>query len=166
LKRKINGAVYDTEKAELLACWATEASDGHPNERDGLYRTKSGKYFTCELGLDSGNPGYRIYPKSQGEAMRLACRQLGIDAARPLFVSGPEDDSVTKMLRVSGRAWRVIRDIAAERGDSMAAVVDELVNEGEPFGDERVVFDEIAEQERPYEEIRRKAEEFAEGEAS
>lgn len=166
MKRKINGAVYDTEKAELLARWSNEVSDEHPNEYDGLYRTKSGKYFTYELELDFGEPGYRINPKSQGEAMRLACRQLGIDAARPLFVSGPEDDSATKMLRVSGRAWRVIRDIAAERGDSMAAVVDELVNEGEPFGDERVVFDEIAEQERPYEELRRKAEEFAKGEAS
>ena len=41
---------------------------------------------------------------------------LGIEAARPLFTSGCEDDEKQKMLRVSGKAWRVIRDVAAERG--------------------------------------------------
>lgn len=166
MRRKINGALYDTEKADELARWGNEVSEEYENQFDALYRTKSGKYFTSELCLDCEEPGYKIHPKSQAEAMRLACWELGIEAARPLFAPGPEGDSAQKMMRVSGRAWRVIRDIAAERGVSMAAVVDELVNEGEPFGDERVVFDEVAEQERPLLESLQRARDYARDEAS
>ena len=63
-------------------------------------------------------------------------------------------------MRVSSRTHEILRNGAAERGVSIGRVIEELVNEGEPFGDDNVVFDEVAERHRFYEEMERKAREI------
>ena len=47
MQQIVNGLIYDTEKADLVA--SNEYWDGHNWERDGrntyLYRTKAGRFF-------------------------------------------------------------------------------------------------------------------------
>ena len=157
MKRKIRGAVYDTDAAKEIASWPSSIDDGMS---DHLYRTKSGKFFTYELdeyhdeyenGID-----YDIHPKSRQEAIAIACRTLGVGKARPLFE--PDDgERRTMSVRVSTRTYNTVRDVAAERGISMGQYIEELVNEGGPLTGETELFEQLAEEEREQKERERLA---------
>lgn len=159
MKRKIRGAIYDTETAKEIARWPGEIDE----VEDCLYRTKSGKYFTVELNTnlihDYPNEPYEITPLSRREAIYLASEVLGLDKARPFF-EDEEEGEKTLSVRVPGRVYNILRDVAAERGTSMAKLIEELVNEGEPFGDDAETFDQIAKNERAREETMRKLREI------
>ena len=156
MRRKIRGSVYDTETAKEIA------RSEHPEWPEVfmcLYRTKSGKYFTLEFDDrwddEYGEPRepYSIVPKSRREAIETACEILGVERARALFVSNRPDAERTLSVRVSERAYNIIRDVAAERGLSMGQIIEELVNEGEPFGDDSATFDEIAKEKNLHDEL-------------
>ena len=162
MKRKIRGAVYDTEAAQEIAKWESELE----GVDDILYRTKSGKYFVCEVAYvddeyrDKPGYDYVITPVSRADAIRRACDSMGVEAARPLFQDSDAGGVRQLNVRVSSRTHEILRNVAAERGVSIGRVIEELVNEGEPFGDDNVVFDEVAERHRFYEEMERKAREI------
>ena len=156
MKRKIRGAIYDTDTANEIARWPGELDE----VEDSLYRTKSGKYFTVEVNtyLLPEEP-YQITPLSRREAIFLASEVLGLEKARPFF-EDEEEGEKTLSVRVPARVYNILRDVAAERGTSMAKLIEELVNEGEPFGDDAETFDQIAANEREREEAMRKLREI------
>lgn len=152
MKRKIRGAVYDTEVAQEITQWESVIE----GVNDTLYRTKSGKYFVCEVAYvdderhEEAGYEYVISPVSRADAIRRACDTLGVEAARPLFQDSRDGGLRQLNARVSSRTHEILRNVAAERGVSIGRVIEELVNEGEPFGDDNVVFDEIAQRNKLY----------------
>jgi hypothetical protein len=69
MRQVVNGKLYDTEKAQLVAhdrYW-----DGHNWDRQGrntyLYKTAKGNYFLCHTTLWQGERDY-IEPVSEQEA--------------------------------------------------------------------------------------------------
>lgn len=156
MKRKIRGAIYDTETATEIAHWPGELDE----VEDRLYRTKSGKYFTVEVNTNLlPDDPYDIVPLSRREAIYLASEVMGLDKARPFF-EDEEEGEKTLSVRVPTKVYNILRDVAAERGTSMAKLIEELVNEGEPFGDDAETFDQIAKNERAREEAMQKLREI------
>lgn len=162
MKRKIRGAVYDTDTAKEIASWPSAMTD---QMNDYLYRTKSGKYFTYEFDeyfdkyeFDHGID-YCIHPKSRQQAIEIACRILGVEKARPLFEPDSGEEK-TMSVRVSARTYNTVRDIAAERGISMGQYIEELVNEGGPIDGEAELFEQLAEEECQRNEAIAKADEI------
>ena len=162
MKRKIRGAVYDTDTAKEIASWPSAITD---DVSDYLYRTKSGKYFTYEFheydnefehGID-----YNIHPKSRQEAITIACRTLGVENARPLFKPDNGGEK-TMSVRVSASTYNIVRDVAAERGISMGQYIEELVNEGGAMNGDAELFERLAEKERERIERERLVKEYCE----
>ena len=162
MRRKIRGAVYDTDSAKEIASWPSVVAD---EVSDYLYRTKSGKYFTFEFNeydneYDRGID-YGIHPKSRQEAIAIACRALGVEKARQIFEPDGGEEK-TMSVRVSARTYNTVRDVAAERGVSMGQYIEELVNEGGSIDGEAELFERLAEEERErVEREKQAAEHFA-----
>lgn len=163
MRRKIRGAIYDTDTAQEIARWEGDLE----GVDDVLYRTKSGKYFVAKAQyvdedyMERGEYQIIIAPESREDAIRLACGALGVDAAKAYFQDEGDGEVRQLNVRVSARTYGIIRDEAAKRGVSMATIIEELVNEGSSFGDDSAIFNEMVEEERQRKEARRRALEAA-----
>lgn len=140
MKKIINGKVYDTEKAALIA------RADHDNIKDAygmpcrqaMFRKKTGEFFVHLeqgtsltlhniLGCDY-RQGRGIYPLTYGQAKMWAESEMSADAWENLF-GDPEDDSdILLGIRVSASAAAKLKRIASEAGKSQNRIVEDLIN--------------------------------------
>lgn len=138
MKKIINGKVYDTEKAELIATADHEnikfgyAKDA-PHETQSLYRKKTGEFF---LYAPNGSTQmhnirqheYRSYggffPLSYEEAKIWAERELTAEKWEEIF-GDPEDDNSTVQTVITMPAVKLakIKQEAAKAGMTVSAYI-------------------------------------------
>ena len=135
MKKIINGKVYDTNKAQLIA----EAH--HPDRieyatgkglQQWLYQKKTGEYFlhadgaTSDLAniLDEYRPGKRVYPLTYEQAQRWAERELTAEQWEEIF-GDPEDDDtqVSVNLSMTAKAANTLKQNAAKAGMTVSAYI-------------------------------------------
>lgn len=135
MKKIINGKVYDTEKAQLVA----EAHHDSIKDADGkslkqwLFRKKTGELFVQVEGsaLELQNifqSGYRpnagIYPLTYEQAQRWAERELTAEQWESIF-GDPEDDDtqVSVNLSMTAKEAAVLKQNAAKAGMTVSAYI-------------------------------------------
>lgn len=135
MKKIINGKVYDTEKAQLIA----EAHrPDHIEYATGkglqqwLYQKKTGEYFlhadgaTSDLAniLDEYRPGKNIYPLTYEQAQKWSERELTAEKWEEIF-GDPEDDDTTIRTTISLTASQTetIKQNAAKAGMTVSAYI-------------------------------------------
>ena len=146
MKRKMHGAVYNTETATKIASW--KRSDFERRE-ECLYRTKSGKFFRTEYVIEDVSGSKRkeaklvIRPLSRADAIRLTCQMFGVSHARLLFYEREPEGGMQVNACVSLRTHRILRAVASERGISIGKLIDELVEKSDLFDEGEAVFAEM-----------------------
>lgn len=139
MKKVINGALYNTDTAQVLGCVEPNGS----NTRDfsyfceTLYRTKSGKYFlhgeghgNSRYGVWHGNDGgwgEKIMPMTLEEAMEWAERNLSGEEYIKIF-GEPEEASGNKVplnLSVSAEFKSLLTKLREETGKSISQIIED-----------------------------------------
>ena len=141
MKKIINGKVYDTEKATMLNYWENSFSGRDFGWcREELYRKKTGEFFlhgeggpqsrySVSQGNNTWSGGERVMPLSYDAAKQWAEEHLDGDEYEAIFGEVVEDDSKTPLnLTVSKTAVEIGRREAAKRGESLSALVEELLS--------------------------------------
>ena len=137
MKKVINGKVYDTSKAKLIAeahhpdCIEYATGKGL---QQWLYQKKSGEFFVHADGaaielqnvLPSGEyrPGKSIYPLTYQQAQRWAERELTAEQWESIF-GDPEDDDtqVSVNLSMTAKAANTLKQNAARAGMTVSAYI-------------------------------------------
>lgn len=144
MKKVLNGKLYDTEKAHLIADVPhsnIKSSEGACEQR--LYLKKNGEFFlwlagarseiASNMALDSGihDRERHIYPLSYEQARKWAESEMPADEWLELFE--PEEDDSTSQLavRISTAAYNKLKKAAQMEGKSLRAKIEELINEVE-----------------------------------
>lgn len=135
MKKIINGKVYDTEKAQLIA----EAHHDNIKDADGkslkqwFYRKKTGEFFVQVDGaaIELQNifqhdykPNAGIYPLTYEQAQRWAERELTAEKWEEIF-GDPEDDDtqVSVNLSMTAKEAAVLKQNAAKSGMTVSAYI-------------------------------------------
>ena len=135
MKKIINGKVYDTDKAQLIA----EAHHDNVNDADGkslkqwLYRKKTGEFFVKAEGASielqnifqhGYKPNAGIYPLTYEHAQRWAERELTADQCGSIF-GDPEDDDtqVSVNLSMTAKVANTLKQNAAKAGMTVSAYI-------------------------------------------
>ena len=137
MKKIINGKVYDTSKAKLIAeahhpdCIEYATGKGL---QQWLYQKKNGEFFVHADGaaielqnvLPSGEyrPGKSIYPLTYEQAQRWAERELSADQWESIF-GDPEDDDtqVSVNLSMTAKEANTLKQDAAKAGMTVSAYI-------------------------------------------
>ena len=137
MKKVINGKVYDTGKAKLIAeahhpdCIEYATGKGL---QQYLYQKKNGEFFLHADGaaielqnvLQSGEyrPGKSIYPMTYEQAQRWAERELSADQWENIF-GDPEDDDtqVSVNLSMTAKEANTLKRDAAKAGMTVSAYI-------------------------------------------
>ena len=139
MKRVINGKLYNTDTAVELACYEANATDSLNYITERLYRKRTGEYFIHGEGgartryaaatSDGWNRGGEaIFPLSVDEARAWAEEHLPCDEFERILGAVPDDGAVVKTsFDLSPDLAAKLQDVAAERGVSRRAVVEELI---------------------------------------
>ena len=140
MKKIINGLVYDTEKAKLLAsCDNNLQYTDFFYFEERLYKKRTGEFFLYGSGGansrygvwhgNSGGPGEKIMPISSSEAVKWAEENLDGDNYEEIFGNPEPDDGKAPLnLYVSNRTKSLLQQLSSDRGISISAVVEELVS--------------------------------------
>lgn len=135
MKKIINGKVYNTEKAKLIA----EAHHDNIKDADGkslkqwMYQKKTGEYFIYAIGaaIELQNifqhgykPNAGIYPLTYDQAQKWAERELSADQWESIF-GDPEDDDtqVAVNLSVTAKQANALKQSAAKAGLTVSAYI-------------------------------------------
>lgn len=135
MKRIINGKVYDTEKAQLIA----EAHHDNIKDANGkslkqwFYRKKTGEFFVQVDGAaielqnifqNSYKPNAGIYPLTYEQAQRWAERELTAEQWEEIF-GDPEDDDtqVSVNLSMTAKKANMLKQNAAKAGMTVSAYI-------------------------------------------
>jgi hypothetical protein len=135
MKKVINGKVYDTDKAKLIA----EAHHDNIKDADGkslkqwLYRKKTGEFFVHVDGaaLELQNifqhgykPNAGIYPLTYEKAQRWAERELTADQWENIF-GDPEDDEtkVAVNLSMTSKEANILKQNAAKADMTVSSYI-------------------------------------------
>ena len=137
MKKIINGRVYDTGKAKLIAeahhLDCIEYSTGKRLQQ-WLYQKKNGEFFVHADGaaielqnvLPSGEyrPGKGIYPLTYEQAQKWAERELTAKQWESIF-GDPEDDDtqVSVNLSMTAKAANKLKQDAAKAGMTVSAYI-------------------------------------------
>lgn len=145
MKKVIKNSVYDTETATRLGYYDNGfPSDDHEYFEEALYRTKSGKYFlygkggwaspySTHRGLNVVG-SEKIEPLTYDEATEWAQERLDGDEYVNLF-GDPEDDTVTQTaFYLSASARNALEKIRAQTGETLSAIVEQLIIENSKNG--------------------------------
>ena len=135
MKRVINGKLYNTDTAVELACYEANVTDSLNYITERLYRKRTGEYFihgeggartryaaATSNGWSLG--GEAIFPLTDAEAREWAEQHLPGDEFERIFSAVPEDGATVK---TSFDLAPKLQDVAAERGVSRRAVIEELI---------------------------------------
>ena len=140
MKKIIGGKVYDTSTAENLGERCRNTDDVITITEEVLYRKRTGEYFLHGSGgsgtkyaVSESNNFWRwgetIIPLSVGAAKEWAENNLSAEKYEEIFGVVEEDgtkQSVT--LSLSASNYELAKREAAERGVSVSALIDELIN--------------------------------------
>lgn len=135
MKKVINGKVYNTEKAKLIA----EAHHDNIKDADGkslkqwMYQKKTGEYFIYAIGaaIELQNifqhgykPNAGIYPLTYDQAQKWAERELSADQWESIF-GDPEDDDtqVAVNLSMTTKQANELKQSAAKAGLTVSAYI-------------------------------------------
>lgn len=135
MKKIINGKVYDTGKAKLIA----EAHHANIKDADGkslkqwLYQKKTGEYFVYAIGaaIEIQNifqhgykPNAGIYPLTYEQAQKWAERELTAEQWEKIF-GDPEDDNtqVSVNLSMTAKKANTLKQNAAKAGMTVSAYI-------------------------------------------
>lgn len=127
MKKVIKGAVYDTGKATKLIVGEPVSDE---EWSDVLYRTKSGRYFLLKPPPDTESGEYEIEPLSLQEAMNWAAYEVDRERFEEAFEPGDENGERKLSVRITKRAYKMLREMAAERSESMGAVLSSIIEGG------------------------------------
>lgn len=135
MKKVINGKVYDTEKAKLIA----EAHHDNVQDADGkplkqrLYQKKTAEFFIHAEGaaIELQNifkhgykPNAGIYPLTYEQAQRWAERELSAEQWESIFGDPEYDDSrVSLNLSMTASEAEIIKKAAAQAGMTVSAYI-------------------------------------------
>ena len=139
MKKVINGKLYNTDTAVELACYEANVTDSLNYITERLHRKRTGEYFihgeggartryaaATSDGWSRG--GEAIFPLSVDEAREWAEEHLPGDEFERIFGAVPDDGAVVKTsFDLSPDLAAKLQDVAAERGVSRRAVVEELI---------------------------------------
>ena len=143
MKKVINGALYNTDTAQVLACVEPNGSNVRDFSyfRETLYRTKSGKYFlhgeghgNSRYGEWHGNTrgwGEQIRPYTPEEARKWAEENLEADEYAQIF-GEPEEASGTKTplnISVSAELKAKLIKMREETGKSISQIIEDKFSE-------------------------------------
>ena len=137
MKKIISGKKYDTETARLVGEMTDDLPRGdfnHVSER--LYQKRTGEYFVhgeggartryAEACADGWSGGERIMPISYTEAQAWAEQYMSADDYEAEFGEVSED-AAPQQIKVSARAYAVLKRRASESGRPITAIVDEIL---------------------------------------
>jgi len=133
MKRIIDGASYDTDKAEKLG------EDSYSNRRDfnfweeALYRSRSGRYFlhgeggpmsrySVTTGQNEWSGGEKIIPLDRKTAMAWAEEHLTVQQYTSIF-GDPEEGWENINIRLSTATLSKLRASAEENKTTMTAII-------------------------------------------
>lgn len=139
MKRVINGKLYNTDTAVDLAVYEANATDSLNYYSERLYRKRTGEYFihgeggartryAASDGDGWSRGGEAIFPLSVDEARAWAEEHLPGDEFERIFGAVSEDgDTVKTSFDLSPDLAAKLQYVAAERGVSRRAVIEELI---------------------------------------
>lgn len=139
MKKVINGKLYNTDTAVELACYEANVADSLNYVTERLYRKRTGEYFIHGEGgartryaaatSDGWNRGGEaIFPLTAADAHEWAEQHISDDDFERLFGAVPEDGGTVKTsFDLSPDLAAKLQNIAAERGVSRRAVIEELL---------------------------------------
>lgn len=139
MKRVINGKLYNTDTAADLAVYEANATDSLNYYSERLYRKRTGEYFihgeggartryAASDGDGWSRGGEAIFPLTAAEARAWAKERLPGDEFERIFGAVSEDGAVVKTsFDLSPDLAAKLQDVAAERGVSRRAIIEELI---------------------------------------
>lgn len=139
MKKVINGKLYNTNTAVELACYEANVTDGLNYVTERLYRKRTGEYFihgeggartryAASDGDGWSRGGEAIFPLTAAEARAWAKERLPGDEFERIFGAVSEDGAVVKTsFDLSPDLAAKLQDVAAERGVSRRAIIEELI---------------------------------------
>lgn len=139
MKKVINGKLYNTDTAADLAVYEANATDSLNYYSERLYRKRTGEYFIHGEGgartryaaatSDGWNRGGEaIFPLTAAEAREWAEQHISEEDFERLFGAVSEDgDTVKTSFDLSPDLAAKLQDVAAERGVSRRAIIEELI---------------------------------------
>jgi len=138
MNKVINGKRYNTETAKLIAT----ATSIHPRNdfqywEEELYVKNTGEYFiygwgnadsryAVSAGYNTRTGSERIMPITESEARAWAEDHLLADEFEKHFDITPED-YVIQSVTMSANLNQIVREVAAEEGSSISAIVTEAL---------------------------------------
>ncbi len=141
MKKILNGKLYDTDTARLIADVPhtnITGSEGACEQR--LYLKKNGEFFlwlsgarseiVSNMALDNGvhDRERHFYPISYEQARKWAESEMSADEWLELF-EPEEDDSTSQLaLRISTTAYNKLKRAAQVEGKSLRQKIEELIN--------------------------------------
>lgn len=138
MKKVINGKLYDTDTATLMAVWRNMGDTGNFGYcEETLYRKRTGEFFlygyggpmtkyAVSTGSNSWSGGEMIIPLTLSAAQEWAEEHLDGDDYQKIFGEVAEDDSRTVLsVSLPASVASRIRMMASEKGISVSALIAE-----------------------------------------
>lgn len=124
MKQVIKGSVFDTSKASLV--WDQLKDDSETPS--GLYRTKSGKFFSYTRGIEG--VGEKITPLDRLDVAMCLYEECGDpDIVKQVIGVAPEGEDLRQLsVKVSDEVYTLMRETAADQGASMAELVEKMAH--------------------------------------
>lgn len=138
MKKIIDGASYDTTKAEQLGKASHSNSLDFYHWTETLYRSKSGKYFlhgeggpksrySESTGQNNWSGGEKILPTSRKSAMEWAEEHLSGEEYAEIF-GDPEEGFEVISVRLNATTLSRLRAWCEGKNRSMTSIIEELLN--------------------------------------
>ena len=139
MKKVINGKMYNTETADLLATWDNGRWGNFDVLEEKLFRKRNGEFFLYGYGGPKSvyaqpdgdgwvSSGHEIILLSEKEAREWAEEHLNGDEYEEIFGIVEEDESqATITISISANAMERGQRAAAKRGISLPALIEKLL---------------------------------------
>lgn len=114
MKRDIDGKIYDTEAARLIA--SHEVDTTHTRRVTSLYRSAAGEFFLVEEHETHGQDGALLLPFTDDMALKWLETRGKRDIAEELF----RDKPATLVIEIDRHMLRTIDETADATGKSRA----------------------------------------------
>lgn len=140
MKKYINGKVYDTNTAQLLASYEHSYKSQFNWYKEQLHRKRTGEFFLygeghadspyCTYSADGGrDPGEYIIPMTYEEARQWAEKKLDTNEYDQIFGTPEEDDRTRVQIRLQESTLALLKDVATKEGTTMSAIVEKMIIE-------------------------------------
>jgi hypothetical protein len=140
MKKIINGKMYDTEKAKLMAEWDNKKQGSLEYVHEALYQKRTGEFFVYgtggpksqyakPCGNDSWDEGNRIMPLTYDGARQWAKEHLTEDECIEIFPEVFNHDIKQSLhIVVKVETYEKLKRMASEQELPIGKIIDNLVN--------------------------------------